>query len=1360
MRGSPYGLASMRESSRRLPVTAWLLALQFLSLPMAWGQTAKPLTTPGSKFHAPSVPAPAGADPWGPARALGIAGNDSYPIPAELVGVDLYRQSKSDAAIKSQSCIHCHTDVGTMHPPNSVNIGCIDCHGGNPYVFSKEGAHVAPRYPNLWPTSANPVRSYTLLNHECPEFIRFVNPGDLRVAHIACGQCHANEVLQLRKSMMTHGCMLWGAALYNNGATPNKGARYGESYSMNGRPQRLQNVPAPTQYEIDFKGLVPYLDPLPRFESSQPGNILRIFERGGRFRPEIGVPERLEEPGRPRERLSTRGLGTENRTDPVFIGLQKTRLLDPTLNFLGTNDHPGDYRSSGCSACHVIYANDRSPTASGPFAKYGHHGQAASQKDDWVQVIDPTIPKDEPGHPIQHMFTNSMPTSQCMVCHIHPGTTVLNSYLGYMWWDNETDGQCMYPRYQKNPTAEQILQTSMSNPEESAARGLWGDPAFLARVSELNAKLKHTQFADFHGHGWVFRAVFKKDRAGNLLDYQGDRLESPSTQDLMAAVAPSNDFEKIHGKQRDGTPVHMMDIHMEKGMHCVDCHFYQDGHGDTKLYGEVRAAIEIQCIDCHGDATQTLIAKVDQQVRSGQPVGLTTSGPASDSTPTNLLALRTAFGKPRFEIRRSPGMKPQLIQRSNVEKDLEWVVTQTADTIDPTSDEYNPRSHAAKTVRLDNDGQLSWGGKHTPGRCAHDNKNINCIACHSSWNPSCFGCHLPQKANIKAPNLHGLGEISRNRTSYNFQTLRDDAFMLARDGNVTGNRIGPARSSCAIHVGSYNGNRESVYVQQQTISGEGLSGIAFSSNVPHTVRGGNGWDPHQTDRPPGIYETKSCTDCHVSIDNDNNAIMAQLLMQGTGAMNFIGKYCWVGAGEHGLEGVVVTESSEPQAVIGSTLHALAYPDNHREHVERERELEHAHEHPGRDIIETLSLRYHKPEILSLQHRGEYLYAACGEGGLRVFDIAFIDNKAFSERITTAPVSPLGQRLYVRTQYATSVCAPTTIAPDPTRTHRPENFEPKVPGLYGYIYVTDKHEGLILVSAASLLDGDPTNNFLEREVTFNPGGLLCGATAIAIAGNYAYVCCDAGLVVVDLTDPKKPSVVSIVGNDLLTHPRNVAIQFRYAFVCDEEGVKVFDVTEHGHPQFVHEVPIAEANSIYLARTYAYVAAGHQGLVILDITNPAAAFVDQVYDADGRINDAHDVKLGITNVSQFAYIADGKNGLRVVQLTSPDALGNDGFSPRPNPCLIATRKLPKDGHALCISRGIDRDRAVDESGNQIAVFGRIGARPLNRDEVNRMHRRPDGSIYHVSDDPFDSRVFKFPSELQRRDQASQVTQPIRR
>ena len=925
-------------------------------------------------------------DPWDLARRLGIADNQSYPIPEDMRHVRLSAQSERDALAKSHGCISCHTDVGTMHPEHSVQLGCTDCHGGDPDATTIECAHVAPRFPQAWKGSANPVRSYTLLNHERPEFIRFVNPGDLRVAHISCGQCHPNEVLQLRKSMMTHGCMLWGSALYNNGSTDEKYSRFGESYSMRGTPQILQTVPPPNPLEIRNKGVLPRLQPLIPYQVTQPGNVLRIFERGGRFRPEVGVPERLEEPGRPRERLSLRGLGTENRTDPVFIGLAKTRLLDPTLNFLGTNDHPGDYRSSGCSACHVLYANDRSETASGFLAKYGNRGHAAAELDDWVKYVDPTIRKDQSGHPIQHKFELRMPSSQCIVCHIHPGTNVLNSYLGYMWWDNETDGEWMYPEEQKHLTAEDYIRATESNPNEAAARGHWSDPEFLANVSDLNPHLKHTQFADFHGHGWVYRAVFKKDREGNLLDWKNDQIGKPSNEQLRAAVAPSNPDEKSEGRKREDTPVHLMDIHMEKGMHCIDCHFYQDSHGNTKLYSEVRAAIEIQCVDCHGTATQSLVDTYEQQLEDRKPLRLTTSGPAAPAEGTNLLSLRTPFGQPQFEVVCEPGQPSKLIQRSAVEPDVFWEVTQTADTVKPDHPNYNARSHAAKSVRMGDEGLPTWGGTSTEdfARCAHSNDNMSCIACHSSWNPSCFGCHLPQKANIKSPELHNLGDVTRNRTSYNFQTLRDDVFMLARDGNVTGNRIGPARSSCAIHVTSYNANREAIYTQQQTISGDGMSGIAFSTNVPHTVRGGPGLHNESGHGMSGVHETKSCTDCHLSIDEDNNAILAQLLMQGTGFTNFIGKYCYVAAGEHGFEAVVVTESSEPQAVIGSSLHKLAYPENYEEHLKHERKLEHSHEHPGRDIIETLTKRFRHPEILDLQHRGEFLYAACGEGGLRVF----------------------------------------------------------------------------------------------------------------------------------------------------------------------------------------------------------------------------------------------------------------------------------------------------------------------------------------------------------------------------------------
>jgi hypothetical protein len=84
------------------------------------------------------------------------------------------------------------------------------------------------------------------------------------------------------------------------------------------------------------------------------------------------------------------------------------------------------------------------------------------------------------------------------------------------------------------------------------------------------------------------------------------------------------------------------------------------------------------------------------------------------------------------------------------------------------------------------------------------------------------------------------------------------------------------------------------------------------------------------------------------------------------------------------------------------------------------------------------------------------------------------------------------------------------------------------------------------------------------------------------------------------------------------------------------------------------------------------------------------------------------------------------------------GNAGFSPRPTPQLVATYKLPKGGEALAISKGVDRDRAVDESGNQIAVFGRVGARPLNQCEQMKMYLR-NGEVWKVSDNPRDPKLY---------------------
>lgn len=1418
----------------------------------------------------------------------------------------------------SPGCVSCHEGVSDPHPTGTQTT-CVSCHGGDGHARTIEEAHAQPSHPENWPTSGIPPRTYVLLDTENYEFIKFINPGDLRVAQETCGPCHDRGglgrddriVLNVQKSIMTNASHFWGVAAYANGIVSNKRTIFGESVDANGTPQVVLTQPFPpageTVEQAYQRGVMPLAAPLPQFEAGQTGNIFRVFETGSRLGgaalafnglpiPLIGLPDKFEDlGGRPNNKLSDRGLGTLNRVDLPLLNIFKTRLNDPFLSYMGTNDQPGDYRSSGCTACHVVYANNRDIIASGPYARFGNRGHGNFDEDPLRYIseerieaflggrdegelsaveseqladmralqrteigADPALSHhgadEEQGHPIAHRFTQSIPSSQCMVCHHHQPNSFVNSYLGYTMWVYDSDGEPMFPEEERNPGIQEMYDILMRNPEEAALRGTWGyDWEFMAETArDVNPEMQHTQFADYHGHGWMFRGIFRMDRHGRLLDTNGEVIEGDyehdagdreatskfaglpadpayglaGTRDTAPLAFTADDIPAPHEiyprdpetgepmpeqgvfAPRPGRPVHMRDIHAERGMHCVDCHFQRDNHGIGEIYGEYQAAVEISCQDCHGsivsdDLTDDIL-RPHPSARAGI-ASLYTSGPSTtarrDAETGELWIVdndeRDRRTKLEDKLLPFPGSRQtqferdgdSVIQRSVIYEGLEWDVPQLA-----TSE--NDRARAAHF----------WGGRDGTGYAHGDNK-LECYTCHTSWITSCFGCHLPQQANWKTKHGHyaavgvgsgrhddehggdghggdshggdshgsdshgesgaheggghgGAGHYDlRNFATYNPQVVRDSEFMLGIAGDVKENRIAPVRSSSAVLISSQDAQRQKIYGAVPTIGGNGMSSQLFNTHFPHTVR---------------TNETKDCTDCHLSENGDNNAWMAQLFLLGTNTVGFMGHNVFVGEGEAGFSAVQATEWDEPQAVRGSNLHAMAYPDRYQEHLDNEGELQTAWKH-------YVPLNTLGRDIQSVQLRGEYLYTASGSDGFRVYDVANVNNKGFSQRVITAPFSPLGQDTHVGTRFATAVALPTNQHISMSREYRSgDEYTERVgdfgalPAIhrdngeqeyrydgesqnmhesYRYAYVSDLYEGMVVVDIDCLTDFDPSNNFVEKVLSFNPDGQLDGARHITVAGETAYVSCDAGVVAIDIDDPRNPEILATVGAPYIEGATSVDVQFRYAFVTDSEGLKVLDVTFPDEMRPAGDgsvsVEIGDARNVYVGKTYAYVAAGRNGLVVVDVERPEAPALyapERIgrFNRENGVNDLFQVKIASTNDTMFAYLADGENGLKIAKIYEPnDALeaiegvpGHGtftgysayGWSPPPMPELVSWYSTR--GPAKAISKALERDRAVDESGNQMTLFGFVGARPFNLREMQRFYLDENEEVFTVS------------------------------
>ena len=128
-----------------------------------------------------------------------LAAHSRVPVAAAQGQPSALRgESKEEADSKSVGCISCHTatDEPTMHPTRTFYLGCADCHGGDykitgpagasptsaEYISAKQKAHVQPRTAIFKGRTAVPPGVFTTWNKESYEYVKFINPSDLRAA--------------------------------------------------------------------------------------------------------------------------------------------------------------------------------------------------------------------------------------------------------------------------------------------------------------------------------------------------------------------------------------------------------------------------------------------------------------------------------------------------------------------------------------------------------------------------------------------------------------------------------------------------------------------------------------------------------------------------------------------------------------------------------------------------------------------------------------------------------------------------------------------------------------------------------------------------------------------------------------------------------------------------------------------------------------------------------------------------------------------------------------------------------------------------------------------------------------------------
>ncbi len=347
----------------------------------------------------------------------------------------------------------------------------------------------------------------------------WANPSDFRVADQTCGQCHETILENSKKSLHATSAGIISATLYTWGAQRKKGAVYA-NYQVKDKHGTIK------------KGALHELKALPKYDP---------------FRPP----------------------GPENH--PAYDYL-RNECLRCHLYSYGMERY-GDFRPSGCAACHVIYSD------SGLYAG----------KDRAIALKNPDKKK-TPARPLHHRLSRKIPPEQCIHCHNRGGRTGV-SFIGTMESDgygspwSEKPGKKgarkVHGKYYNHLVPDVHYEKGLYCVDCHTAQDCHGD----GNIYSKKENAVEIECVDCHGTpiktsllktSWGNPLKKVKKEAGNviLLSVSGKRYVIPQVKDI---VERGN-----HGaKKAMGNPKHMERMecyacHSRWAPQCYGCHAQQD----------------------------------------------------------------------------------------------------------------------------------------------------------------------------------------------------------------------------------------------------------------------------------------------------------------------------------------------------------------------------------------------------------------------------------------------------------------------------------------------------------------------------------------------------------------------------------------------------------------------------------------------------------------------------------------------------------------------------------------------------------------------------------------------------------------